>query len=241
MMRIPLTCGLAAIALSAACGSDAPTSPTPPTGDTFTLSSSQVSAMTDRASSVEASDPTNTSFKSFVDSTLLALQAGVTMKRIDVTTNLTTSPMYFIGLHRVVNQSNGGSYSTWTVIGFEDPAAFANVIEVSGFAQSSTSTAPTTVSGPIGTGIINGQMLQVLSNNTVAVWNYSTGNASFTSDAPTGPCPNGSPQPKLACTLETMHVTFNFSSAQSANSNVTKSASVATSVAIPTLRLTYTP
>jgi hypothetical protein len=241
-MRTHLKLGLAAIAFSMACGNDDPTAPPPPpTGDSFTLSASQVSAMTDRAETVESSDPGNTSFKSFVDSTLLALQAGVTMKRLDVTTNLTAAPLYFIGIHRVVNQSNGGSFSTWTLIGFEDPSAFANVVEVSGFAQSSTSTAPTTVSGSIGTGSINGQLLQVQPNNTVAVWNYSTGNASFTSDAPSGSCPNGSPQPRLTCSIENMTVTFNVTAAQSASSNITRNASVPVSVTVPALRLTYTP
>jgi hypothetical protein len=243
-MRRHLTLGLAAVALSLACGTDDPTSPPPPTGDTFTLSATQVSAMSDRAEQVEQSNPSNTSFKSFVDSTLLALQAGVTMKRLDVTTNLTTAPLYFIGIHRVINQSNGGSFSTWTLIGFEDPAAFANVVQVSGFAQSSTSTAPTSVSGNIGTGAINGQLLQVLANGSnaaIAVWNYSTGNASFTSDAPSGSCPNGSPQPKLTCTTETMHVTFNIQAAQSQGSSITRSASVPVEVTVPALRLTYTP
>jgi len=239
-MRRLLTLGLAA-ALLIGCGGDDPTQPAPPTGDTFILTSAQVNAMTDRAETVEQSNPGSTSFKSFVDSTLLALQAGVTMKRLDVTTNLTTAPLYFIGIHRVVNQSSGGSFSTWTLIGFEDPSAFANVVEVSGFAQSSTSTAPSTVSGPIGNTIMNAQLLQVQPNNTIAVWNYSTGSASFASDAPTGACPNGSPQPKLTCSIENMTVTFNVTAAQSASSNITRSASVPVSVTVPALRLTYTP
>jgi hypothetical protein len=240
-MRIHLTAALAAIALSVACGSDDPASPQPPTGETFTLTAGQVSAMNDRASSVEASNPDNTSFKSFVDSTLLALQAGVIMKKLDVTTNLTASPLYFIGIHRVVHQSNGGSFSTWTLIGFEDPANFANVVEVSGFAESANSTAPTTVGGAIGTGIINGQLLQVQPNGTVAVWNYSTGSASFASDAGGAACPNGSPEPKLTCTLENMTVTFDVTSSQSASSILSRTASMPVSVSVPAVRLTYTP
>ena len=192
-MRSHLSVGLAA-ALLLACDGD-PTTPTPPL-EQFTLSAEQVSAMNARAGQVMATDPSNTSFKAFVDSTLLVLQAGVTMKHLDVTTNLTSAPMYFIGLHRVVNQPNGSSFSTWTLVGFEDPATFANVIEVSGFAESSSSAAH----GAIGSGYANGQLLQVLTDGTVAVWNYSTGSASFVSDLPTGACPNGSPQPKLPAT-----------------------------------------
>ena len=165
------------------------------------------------------------------------------MQRLDVTTNLTDKPLYFVGIHRVVNQTNGGSFSTWTLIGFEDPAAFANVVQTSGFAQSSTSTAPTQVSGTIGdgSGIINGQLLQVASNGSIATFNFSNGNASFRSDASSGPCPNGNPEPKTVCTLETMHVTFEVSATQSAVSSFMRHASVTTEVAVPAIRLTYTP
>jgi hypothetical protein len=232
-MRSHLSVGVAATLLILACDGD-PTAPTPAPAQ-LTLSVDQVTAMTARAGQLVSTDPSNTSFKAFVDSTLLVLQAGVTMKRLDVTTNLTSAPMYFIGLHRVINQANGTSFSTWTLVGFEDPAAFANVIQVSGFAQSSFA-----ASGAIGSGYANGQLLQVQADGTVAVWNYSTGHASFVSDLPTAACPNGSPQPKLTCDLETMHVTFNVESAQSAGSSITRSASVA-EVAVPALRLTYTP
>jgi hypothetical protein len=232
-MRSHLSVGLAATLLILACDGDA-TTPTPAPAQ-LTLSADQVSAMNARASQVMSTNPSNTSFKAFVDSTLLVLQAGVTMKRLDVTTNLTSAPMYFIGLHRVVTQANGSSFSTWTLVGLEDPATFANVIQVSGFAQSSFAT-----SGAIGSGYANGQLLQVRSDGMVAVWNYSTGHASFVSDLPTVACPNGSPQPKLTCNLESMRVTFTVQSAQSAGSTLTRSASV-TDVTVPALRLTYTP
>jgi hypothetical protein len=232
-MRSHLSVGFAATLLILACDGD-PTTPTPAPAQ-LTLSADQVSAMNARAGQVMSTNPSNTSFTAFVDSTLLVLQAGVTMRRLDVTTNLTSAPMYFIGLHRVVTQANGSSFSTWTLVGLEDPATFANVIQVSGFAQSSFA-----ASGAIGSGYANGQLLQVQSDGMVAVWNYSTGHANFVSDLPTAACPNGSPQPKLTCNLETMHVAFTVQSAQSAGSSVTRSASV-TDVTVPALRLTYTP
>lgn len=231
---------LASLALTAAC-SDEPTSPTP-SGNIITLTPSQVSSLANRADAVADANPTNGSFRSFVDSTLLALQAGVQMQKLDVTTNLTTAPLYFVGIHRVVNQPNGASFSTWTLVGFEDPANFANIVQVSGFAQSPTSTAPTSLSGTIGdgTGKVNGQLLQV-TGNSIATFNYSSGTASFVSSSPSGPCPNGNPQPKTVCTLETMTVRFSVSATQSATGSLMRNASVATDVQVPTMRLTYTP
>ena len=240
-MRLHFTLTLASIlALTVACNDD-PTSPTL-SGDVITLSQAQLVSLGTRAAAVADANPGNSSFRSFVDSTLVALQAGVQMKRLDVTTNLTTAPLYFVGIHRVINQQNGGSFSTWTLVGFEDPANFANVVQTSGFAQSATSTAPVSVSGTIGdgTGIVNGQLLQV-TGNSVTTFNYSTGSASFVSSASSGPCPNGNPGPNLVCTLETMTVKFNVSATQSLTSSLMRTASVATEVAVPAMRLTYTP
>jgi hypothetical protein len=231
----------AAVLLSLAC-SDDPTSP-PPTGDQFTLTQAQFDAMVGRGEGVADANPGNASLRSFVDSTLQALQAGVEMKRLDVTTDLTDKPLYFVGIHRVVNQSGGTSFSTWTLIGFEDPANFASVVQTSGFAQSSTGTAPTSVSGTIGdgTGIVNGQMLIIGAGGAVSTFNYSSGTAGFRSDEPSGSCPLTNPSPATVCTLETMHVTFSLSATQSATGSLMKQASVTGEVAVPAMRLTYTP
>lgn len=236
-------CLVAACIAALGCGDGTPTMPNPPTGAEFTLTQAQLSAMTTRASHLADENPGNGSLQSLVDSTLLALQAGVVMKRLDVQTDLTTAPMYFVGLHRVIQQPGGGSFSTWTLVGFEDPAAFANVIQATGFAQSAIATAPTSVSGTIGDGlgIVNGQLLQVGAANSVTTWNVSSGSASFSSDAPTGPCPNGNPEPKTVCTLETMRVTFSITSAQAGAASPTRHATVTTEVAVPAIRLTYTP
>ena len=43
----------------------------------------------------------------------------------------------------------------------DDPEALVNLVEVSGFAQSGTATAPASVSGPIGTGAVNALFLKV--------------------------------------------------------------------------------
>ena len=110
------TCLAAAWLAALGCGDGMPTMPNPPTGAEFTLSQAQVSAMNTRAGHLADANPGNGSLQSLVDSTLLALQAGVVMKRVDVQTDLTTAPLYFVGLHRVIHQAGGGSFSTWTMI-----------------------------------------------------------------------------------------------------------------------------
>ena len=236
--------GFAAAALIAlGCGDGMPTAPGAPTGAEFTLSQAQVSAMATHAGRLADANPGNGSLSSLVDSTLLALQAGVVMKRLDVQTDLTTAPLYFIGIHRVVQQPGGGSFSTWTLVGFEDPAAFANVVQATGFAQSASGTAPASVSGTIGDGqgVVNGQLLQVGAANSVTTWNLSSGTASFASGAPSGPCPNGNPELRTVCTLETMQVRFSITAAQAGAAGQTRHASVPVDVVVPAIRLTYTP
>ena len=214
-----------------------------PAGETFALSQAQVDSVVNRGETLADDNPGAASLRSFVDSTLQALQAGVSMRHLDVTTNLTDKPLYFIGIHRVVNQSNGSSFSTWTLVGFEDPTDFRSVVEVSGFAQSSTGTAPSSLNGTIGdgTGTVNGQLLIVNANGSVATFNYASGTASFRSDAPSGACPKTNPAPATVCSLETMHVKFDVSATQSATGSLERHARVSTEMAVPAMRLTYTP
>jgi hypothetical protein len=227
-----------ALCLTASCEKD-PISPVP-TGDVITLSQSQVDAMGNRGNAIADANP---SLRSFVDSTLQALQAGVQMVRVDVETDLTDKPLYFVGIHRVVNQSTGGSFSTWTLVGFEDPANFANIVQTSGFAPSTGSAAPTSLNGTIGdgTGAVNGQLIHVNEDGSTATFNHTSGSASFRSDAPSGPCPNVNPSPSTTCSLEVMHVTFSVSATQSPASSLMRHAWLTMEVAVPAMRLTYTP
>src|SRR5689334_9802787 len=76
-MRSSVRLATAAVLLSLACSDGDPTGPLPPTGDQFTLSQAQYDAMVDRAEEMADANPGNASLRSFVDSTLQALQAGV--------------------------------------------------------------------------------------------------------------------------------------------------------------------
>lgn len=228
-----LTIGIAV----AACGGSDSTGPGP-VPETLQLSSAQVTSLDSTAQVIRQANPGNSDLQSLVDSTLLVLTAGIQAKHIDVTTNLTTAPLYFVGIHRTVRRPFG-SWSTWTLVGFDDPSHLANLIEVSGFAQNTTVDAPTSVTGTIGdgTGIVNAMLLQVGAGGTVTQWRAGSGNASFTSDPPGGACPGFTDGPKVTCSLETMHVHFTATAASGSGGAGARQASVTTDVEVPTMRL----
>ncbi len=233
---------VAAIVAAMGCSSDSTTGTNhkPPSGDSFVLTSRQASALDSTGQVVVTANPGNGTLTSLEDSTLQVFTAGITAKRVDVTTDLTTAPLYFVGIHRVLSQGNG-SFSTWTVVGMDDPEALVNLVEVSGFAQSGTATAPTSVSGTIGTGAVNALFLKVATGGAVTEWDANTGTVSFSSDDPTVACPVANPAPHIACAIETMHVHFEVNAANDVNGGSGRHATVATDVDIPTMRLTYTP
>lgn len=226
-------------AFALGCSSESGTIHTPPSGDSFAFSAAQVSSLDSTGQAVVTSNPGDASLKSLLDSTLQVLTAGVTAKRVDVNTDLTTAPLYFVGIHRVIERASG-SFSTWNVVGMDDPEALVNLIEVSGFAQSGTATAPSSVSGSIGTGAVNALFLKVASGGAVTEWDNNSGTLSFSSDAPTVPCPVANPSANLTCAIETMHVHFDVTAASGSGGAPGRHATVATDVDIPTMRLTYT-
>lgn len=231
---------MTAVAVALGCTSD-PTDTThqPPTGDSFVFTGGQVNSLDSTGNAVVTANPGNGTLRSLIDSTLQVLTAGVTAKRVDVTTDLTTVPLYFVGVHRVIERASG-SFSTWTVVGMDDPEALVNLIEVSGFAQTATASAPTSVSGPIGTGAVNALFLKVASGGVVTQWSANTGTISFSSDAPTVACPVANPSANMTCAIETMHVHFDVNAASGSNGAPARHAIVANDVDIPTMRLTYT-
>jgi hypothetical protein len=223
----------------AACGSDA-TGPSQ-TPETLQLNAAQVSSLDSSAQAILHANPGNGQLESLVDSTLLVFTAGIQAKRLNVTTDLTTAPMYFVGIHRSVSHASG-SFSTWTLVGMDDPAHLVNLIEVSGFAQTTSALAPVSVTGTIGdgTGIVNASLLQVGTGGSVIDWLANTGTASFTSDAPGAACPGFTATAKVTCSIETMHVHFTANSSSASGVTGTRQAAIATDVDVPTMRLTYT-
>jgi hypothetical protein len=232
--------GALALLLATACGTDN-TSPSLP-ADRLQLTAAQVKALDSSGQAIVQANPGNADLKSLVDSTLMVLTAGVEARRVGITTNLTTAPLYLVGVHRAVARSTG-SWSTWTLVAIDDPAKLVNLIEVSGFSQSTGATAPPAVSGTIGdgTGIVNAMLLQVAAGGAVTQWRASTGTVSFSSDAPGAACPGFVPTPIVTCALETMHVRFAANAPSGTGGAGARNAALATESDVPAMRLTYTP
>jgi hypothetical protein len=232
-------CG-ALTALLAACNDSEPTQPGD-APDVLLLTTKQVGSLDSTGRVITQANPDNGTLKSLVDSTLLVLTAGVEAKRLDVTTNLTTKPLYFVGVHRAVSRGSS-AFSTWTLVGMDDPSKLESLVEVSGFAQTATGTAPASVSGTIGdgTGVVNGLLLAVGSGGSVTEWRAATGTVSFSSIASGTACPNFPASGNITCTLETMRVRFTMSAPGGAGGASARSAAVSTDVDVPTMRLTYT-
>jgi hypothetical protein len=232
-----LTCVLSTLT---ACGSDSATSPQT-ASDVLELTTKQVGALDSTGRVITQANPGNPNLKALVDSTLLVLTAGVQAKRLDLSTNLTSKPLYFVGVHRAVSGVNG-AFSTWTLVGIDDPSKLTSLVEVSGFAASATGGPPTSVSGTIGdgSGIVNGMLLAVADGGAVTEWRAATGTASFVSDAPGAACPNFTASATLTCRLETMHVHFTMTAPNGSNGASARQAAVAVDVEVPAMRLTYT-
>ena len=222
------------------CGGADPSSPHP-NPDQITLTDAQVHSLDSTGHVLEQGNPTNGNLKSLVDSTLLVLKAGIVLQRIDVATNLTTAPLYFVAIHRVVTRSTGSSFSTWNVVGINDPSNLISVVEVSGFAQAAGA-APTSVTGTIGdgTGSVNGHFLAVGAAGAVTEWFANTGSASFTSGPAGAACPNFTPTSVVTCSLETLRMHFSASASSGSPGAGPRQATISSDVDVPTMRLTYT-
>ena len=234
---LALACALSAVLF--ACSDEKPTDPDD-SPEVLQLTAGHVGALDSTGQEITEANPGNGTLKSLVDSTLLVLTAGVEARRLDVTTNLTTKPLYFVGVHRAVSRGTS-AFSTWTLVGMDDPAKLTSLVEVGGFAQSSNGTPPASLSGTIGdgTGVVNGLLLAVGNNGSVTEWRASSGTVSFASTPSGTPCPNFPSSGTIACTLETMRVRFTMTS-PGAGGTGARSAAIATEVDVPAMRLTYT-
>jgi hypothetical protein len=236
----PLAILLAAsIGLAACSGSDDTITGTAP--ESLQLTADQVASLDSSAQQTARANPTNSDLRSLTDSVLMVLTAGIQAKRLTIATDLTSAPLYAVGIHRAVTRAQGG-YSTWTVVAMDDFTRLNNLVEVSGFAQSSSNAPPSSVTGTIGdgTGIGNAFLLQVGTNAAVTEWRGATGSVSFASDAAGAACPGFVPAAGVACALETMHVHFGVAASSGTGGAGGRQATLGTDVEVPTMRLTYT-
>src|SRR3954470_23194357 len=82
---------LAASTIAACGGSDTEPTEVP---SAFVLTTGQVKSLDSTAQVIVQANPGNGTLKSLVDSTLLVLTAGVTAKKLSVSTDLTAAPLY---------------------------------------------------------------------------------------------------------------------------------------------------
>lgn len=232
---------LVTLAIVAACAGTDSTGPAIST-DRLQLTEPLVQSLDSTGRVIEQANAGDADLQALVDSTLLTLSAGVELQRLDVSTNLTSRPLYFVAVHRAVSYGSG-SFSTWTLVGLDDPAHLSSLVEVSGFAQTGTAAPPSSVSGTIGDGlgIVNALMLQVGTGGGVTKWNAGSGSVSFSSDSAGVACPGFTAQPHVACALETTHVHFTANASSGSGGAGSRQATVATDVAVPGLRLTFVP
>src|SRR4051812_129210 len=200
--------GMLAAVFVVACGDGSPTE-SPPVSGNITLSAAQLHSLDSSGTIIKQTFPQDPSVAAVVDSALRALSAGIVATRVTLTTNVQPAPQYLVGIHRVFRHGTTSS-STWTVIAMDDPSHLSSLVEAGGFAQSSSTTAPETVSGTIGSSgnIGNGLALELGASNAVRMWRFNSGTASFSS-TPTGTaCPNFTATAVVSCTLETLRVSF---------------------------------
>ena len=240
-MRVPHVFRYSLSLLFLACsGKDSVAPTTVP--DLLQLTSAQVASLQGSAQQIARANPSDPDLKSLVDSTLMVLTAGVQAKRVAIGTDLTTVPLYLVGVHRAVVRAQG-SFSTWTVVALDDPSNLVYLIEVSGFAQSAGGTPPSTVAGTIGdgSGVVNAMLLQVGNGGAVTQWHARSGTVSFSSDAPGAACPGFTPTPIVTCALETMHLHFTATAPNGSGGASARQATLPSDVDVPAMRLTYTP
>jgi len=239
--RATFLVAITALASLAACGSDN-TGPTLPS-DVIQLTGGQVSALDSAVKVAVGSNPSNPDLKALLDSAIDALAAGVQAKRIDVNTDLTTAPLFFVGIHRAYSIAAGGSFSTWTVVAFDDPSHVSTMIDLGGFAPGGAAP-PNSASGTIGgDGVGNARFFHLAPGGAVTYWIVSSGTESFVSDSTTrgGTCPGFKPIPHVTCTVETLHLHFDVTAAGSVDGATgARHATVVSGVEVPTMRLDYT-
>ena len=215
----------------AACHSGDLTNGSPP-ADQIVFTPGQINSLDSTAEVLKQNNSTDPTVKAMVDSTLLVLTSGVVAKRLDVATDLTSAPLYFVGVHRVYTGSN--PFATWTVIGMDNPSHLTSIVELGAFAPSKTES----VSGPV-SDVLNGLLLSVGSGGSVTEWFVTSGSGSIASTATSTACPNFPSIPNVSCTLETMHVGFSIVGSSNSATGGTRQATVSP-VDVQAMRLTYT-
>src|SRR5687767_2600305 len=124
-----LIAALGSALILTACESD--TTLPNPTGDLITLNAQQAALIVDRVVQFSSSDPT---LGALADTIQFVVKSGAEVQRIDVTTSFGVTSYWTVSLHRA-HVGASQSWSTFHVIGFNDPSAPTEFLILGGFSQ----------------------------------------------------------------------------------------------------------
>lgn len=231
-MRDVLSTFAAALLLTS-CESD--TTLSTPTGDLITLDAQQAAAIVGRIEQFSSTDPT---LGALADTIQFVVKAGAEVQRVEATTSFGVTSYWTVSLHRS-RAAPSQSWSTFHVIGFNDPSNPTEFLILGGFAQVVGATPPTSLNGPIGAtpnSSLTGHFFSVVGTQ-VGMWNASGGTVSMTATSSGESCPSFN-APGMTCTKSSMATTFSITQTVTggapATGNRTGSASGAT---VPGVRL----
>ena len=229
-----LIAALGSALILTACESD--TTLPGPTGDLITLNAQQAALIVGRVVEFSSSDPT---LGALADTIQFVVKAGAEVQRIDVTTSFGVTSYWTVSLHRAFVGASQ-SWSTFHVIGFNDVSNPTEFLILGGFSQVAGTTAPTSITGSIGSNAsssLTGHFFGVIGNQ-VGMWNASGGTVSMIATSTGEACPNFSAA-GMTCAKSSMSTTFSITQTVTggapATGNRTGSAS---NVSVPGVRLT---
>jgi hypothetical protein len=176
-----------------------------PTGDLITLNAQQAALIAGRIVEFSSDDPT---LSALADTIQFVVKSGAEVQRIDVTTSFGVTSYWTVSLHRT-HSGPSQSWSTFHVIGFDDPSDPTEFLILGGFSQVAGTTAPTSISGSIGSNAsssLTGHFFGVIGDQ-VGMWNASGGTVSMTATSTAGACPNFTAQ-GMTCAKSSMATTF---------------------------------
>lgn len=230
----PLLLGVAAILAS--CSSD---STAPRGGNKILLTAAQADLLASRIGQVVPAAP---ELAWLTDSINVVLGAGAEATAVSVATTLTSAPFYAVGLERRLVGS-GNSFTTLTFIAFDNPDNPTNFIFVNGYAPSTTTVPPESVSGDF-TAAVNQELSGYafhLSGSQVTTWHSFAGSATLASAGTNGACAHFQ-GPGVQCNDASLRASFTMDAgADTAGTVITRRTATMSASTVAGVRLTFNP
>ena len=236
-MNRALACVLAATLL-AGCTKD-PSSPRPTPG-TIELTGAQAATVTSR---IELAVTSNADLAWLADSVQLVITSGATAKRIAVTTDFDVDEYFAVSLQRK-RSAGANSFSTFHLIGFDDPTNPTHFVVISGYASDADASPPLLASGTFdapGTSVsVNGYLIG-LENSMVRTWRATAGSASLaTGGGSAGACVGFPATDGVTCAEGEIQVSFSITETHEENADFGEARTASlVSVAVPGIVLTF--